>query len=778
MITIKGTDGNYNTYNGALYNKDKTKLLLCPQGRTTSSHFIMAGTTNEIGDYAFYNCSKLTSVLIPEGVTKIGDNSFYKHKSDFRIYGTQDTYAQTYANNHSIPFCASYSYTKNSDGTITITKYNDIYTSISIPSKINGYSVTSIGKEAFKNNSTITSVSIPYGISSIGNDAFRSCYKLASVSLPNSLNTINSDAFCYCTSLKEVVLPSNVTLVGTRAFYGCTELTSVTLNNKLNYINSYAFENTGLTSVYIPQNVRTIGSYAFGFEYKDSTHTRNANFTLIKGYPDTTAQTYATNNNIPFQAVLEYSVNSNGTDVTITNYTGTETALVLPNSINGLPVTSIAGYAFNNTAVTSVTLPNSMTQLNNYAFYGASKLQSVTFPSTITSIGSYAFEFCTSLKSITIPNTITSIKNGAFYGCTSLSNVKLGSGLKTIGSCSFCNTALQSITIPKNVTNIGEHAFGYTYKNSTYSGVENYTMTGYAYTAADDYASHNEHITFNALYEGMVNISTISADNIELGESITVNASATGGKLPYTYSLTYKGSSDEWKTVQNFSTNSSIQFTPTAAGEYSLCVTVRDDRGVSSAKYYTVIVKEVEKLVNHSTISKTQINLGESITVTGNASGGQNPYTYGVYYKKSTSSQWTTAQSYKANATVTIQLAAAVKYDICVKVKDSTGVIEKKYFTVNVVKPLTNNSTISSESVKLGQSVTITGKASGGQTPYTYGVYYKKSTSSQWTTAQSYKENATVKITPAAAVKYDVCVKVKDSTGKIEKKYFVLTVTK
>lgn len=112
MITIKGTDGNYNTYNGALYNKDKTKLLLCPQGRTTSSHFIMAGTTNEIGDYAFYNCSKLTSVLIPKGVTKIGDNSFYKHKSDFRIYGTQDTYAQTYANNHSIPFCASYSYTK------------------------------------------------------------------------------------------------------------------------------------------------------------------------------------------------------------------------------------------------------------------------------------------------------------------------------------------------------------------------------------------------------------------------------------------------------------------------------------------------------------------------------------------------------------------------------------------------------------------------------------------------------------------------------------------
>ena len=163
---------------------------------------------------------------------------------------------------------------------------------------------------------------------------------------------------------------------------------------------------------------------------------------------------------------------------------------------------------------------------------------------------------------------------------------------------------------------------------------------------------------------------------------------------------------------------------------------------------------------------------------TAKANGGSGTYTYGVYYKKTTSEKWSTAQSYSANNTVTIKPAAAVKYDVCVKVKDSTGRIVKQYFTVSVTKELTNISTLSATTVKKGGTVTATAKASGGTGKYTYGVYYKKTTSDKWSTVQSYSANKTVTIKPAAAVKYDICIKVKDSSGKIVKKYFVITCTK
>ena len=186
----------------------------------------------------------------------------------------------------------------------------------------------------------------------------------------------------------------------------------------------------------------------------------------------------------------------------------------------------------------------------------------------------------------------------------------------------------------------------------------------------------------------------------------------------------------------------------------------------------------VEKLVNSSTISGTKITLGDKLTVNAKASGGTGDYTYAVYYKKSSAEKWSTAQSYKANATISFKPAAAVKYDVCVKVKDSKGTIAKQYFTVTVTKELVNNSTVSATTVKKGSGVTVTAKATGGSGKYTYGIYYKKATSEKWTTAQSYGTNTSVTIKPAAAVKYNICVKVKDSSGRIVKKYFDITCTK
>ena len=183
-------------------------------------------------------------------------------------------------------------------------------------------------------------------------------------------------------------------------------------------------------------------------------------------------------------------------------------------------------------------------------------------------------------------------------------------------------------------------------------------------------------------------------------------------------------------------------------------------------------------LSNTTFLPKTSITLGDSITINAKASGGTGDYTYAVYYKKASAEKWSTAQAYKANSTISFKPAAAVKYDVCVKVKDSKGTIAKQYFTISVTKELVNNSTLSATTVKKGSNVTVTAKATGGTGKYTYGIYYKKATSEKWTTAQSYGTNTAVTIKPAAAVKYDICVKVKDSSGKIVKKYFTLTVTK
>ena len=275
----------------------------------------------------------------------------------------------------------------------------------------------------------------------------------------------------------------------------------------------------------------------------------------------------------------------------------------------------------------------------------------------------------------------------------------------------------------------------------------------------------------------LTNNSTISATSITLGNTVTLTGKAAGGTAPYQYQVVYKKVSDtKWTTKQNFSTNTTVSIKPANAVDYDVCIKVKDGAGTVEKKFFTVKVTNAV-LTNNSTISAAEIKLGNAVTLTGKASGGTAPYTYAMLYKKKTDTKWTTKQDFKANASVEIKPANAVEYDICVKVKDSTGTIEKKFFTVKVTNAvLTNNSTISATEIKLGNTVTLTGKAAGGTAPYTYAMLYKKKTDTKWTTKQDFKANASVEIKPANAVEYDFCVKVKDSMETVEKKYFSVTV--
>jgi hypothetical protein len=153
------------------------------------------------------------------------------------------------------------------------------------------------------------------------------------------------------------------------------------------------------------------------------------------------------------QAQFDYS--TNGDTITLTNYDGPGGAVTISNF-----VTSIGEAAFEGTSLTSVILPNSVTNIGVEAFWGCFSLASVALPNSITSIGEAAFDDCTSLTSVTLPNSVTSIGENAFWNCTRLASVAFPNSLTNIGETAFeyCYF-LTNLTIPNSVTSIGAGAF-------------------------------------------------------------------------------------------------------------------------------------------------------------------------------------------------------------------------------------------------------------------------------------------------------------------------------
>ncbi len=141
--------------------------------------------------------------------------------------------------------------------------------------------------------------------------------------------------------------------------------------------------------------------------------------------------------------------------------TCTDTEIIIPNTYNDLPVTSIGNEAFEEcTSLKSIVIPNSVTSIGSFAFYKCTSLTNIEIPNSVTSIGELAFYDCFSLTSITIPNSVSSIDNAAFYYCTGLKSIEIPNSVTSIGDSAFYYCiSLESITIPSSVTSIGDYAF-------------------------------------------------------------------------------------------------------------------------------------------------------------------------------------------------------------------------------------------------------------------------------------------------------------------------------
>ena len=278
----------------------------------------------------------------------------------------------------------------------------------------------------------------------------------------------------------------------------------------------------------------------------------------------------------------------------------------------------------------------------------------------------------------------------------------------------------------------------------------------------------------------LTNTTKAAAASVQAGSSLKITGAATGGTSPYQYAAYYKlSSATDYKTLRSYSTTATMYFKPVTAGTYTIRTKVKDSKGTVSTKDLTIKVTPAP-LANTSKIASTSVTAGSSVKITCAATGGTKPYQFAGYYKKSTATNFSEFRGYSTTATMYFKPAAAATYDVKIKVKDSAGSIVAKTFTVKATAAstaaLANSSTISATSVALGKSVTVTGAATGGTSPYKYHVSYKKSSSDTYSVVQDYSTNKSVTIKPSTKTTYNVRVRVKDSTGTVAAKFFTLTV--
>ena len=454
-----------------------------------SSVFIPA-TVRSIGSHAFIYCNALTTVTFAEGsqLKSIGNNAFwgsehlYPRFKEIKIPDSVETIGN-----------GAFRHCQNLER-------------ITLPSALQ-----TLSNGTFYGCAALSEVTFPASLKTIEKSAFGYCRNLSEVKLPASLTTIQSYVFNGCSALKTVFYdgslaqwnhitankdadndadkdvlgyscPSLVTGDYTAQFisvkddpfaypppktvtitkYTGTESTVILPSEISSWpvtkIGEDALkDHTTITSVTIPASVTEIGSNAFaGCTNLTSVNYEGdwSNLTIQSGNP--AVQDAA---NAP---LFDFDFTLDNTAAIVTNYKykGTAADVTIPSRYQGKPVTAIGHAAFFNSAVTSVTIPDSVTSIDDNAFGFCSQLTNISIPNSVTYIGFSAFAHCTSLKSITLPSSLSFISGSLFSGCSQLTTIHIPDSVPSIQSYAFYHCRnLETIRIPVSVTLIETDAF-------------------------------------------------------------------------------------------------------------------------------------------------------------------------------------------------------------------------------------------------------------------------------------------------------------------------------
>ena len=556
---------------GAVYSwngfTEPSGSLVIPSTVTYNSHTY---SVTSIDRRAFAACSGITSVTIPNSVTTIGDHAF-----DGCIGLTSVTIPNSVT---SIGNCAF----KACRG----------LTSVTI-----GNSVTSIGHEAFHDCSGITSVTIPNSVTSIDYGAFylvrnivyngtatgsswgalcvngyiegdlvytdstkthlAGCVTTAtSVAIPNSVTTIGDHAFDGCIGLTSVTIPNSVTSIGDGAFYDCNSLASVIISNSVTSIGKYAFSNcSGLTNVTIPNSVTSIGNNAFEFVrnivYHGTATGSPWGALCVNGYIDgDLIYTDSSKTHLVGCVTTATSVTIPNSVTSIGNYAFSGCSSLTNITFNAINCTNIGYDVFSDcTNFTSLTIGDSVQTIPNRAFAYCSSLTSLTIGNSVTAIGNSAFAYCSGLTRLSIPNSVTAIGNSAFRGCNGLTSLTIPNSVTTINWFAFSGcSGLNSLTIGNSVTSIGDWAF------DGCNGLNSLTI-GNSVTSIGKYAFYG--------CSGLTDITSLASEAPQLDYDAFRNVpSTTPVYIPCGSSTSYDS---RWSYFSNFVESAEILLHATAA---------------------------------------------------------------------------------------------------------------------------------------------------------------------------------------------------------------------
>lgn len=410
--------------------------------------FTIPTSVTTIEACAFNACVNIKTIYIPSTVTTMGVYAFFGCPNvailcqpSTKPEGWSD---QWYVGSKSVIWNAddvimdedSSLYVKDATAnTMTLVLYNGDNSVVYVPEMVNGCPVTVIGKKAFYDLDFIETLNLSKNITKIEEGAFSDCNNLVSFhfSNPNKVTEIEKEAFAKCSKLRSISIAEGITSIGEKTFAECTNLTDCTMPKTLTSLGANAFYGCSqLAQIEIPANLTTL----------------NNAFSNCSGL---VSITFANDGKITEILDKEFYLCINLSSIT------------LPEGI-----ISIGNYAFNGcTALTNVEFPNTVTSIGSQAFYNCLSLTSIVLPNDLTTIKTQTFYGCSKLKNVGLPKNLSCIEDQAFSSCTELSFIDLEEckNLTTLGNSVFNGcSALSFVILPKSITTIGKDVFSSTPK--------------------------------------------------------------------------------------------------------------------------------------------------------------------------------------------------------------------------------------------------------------------------------------------------------------------------